>query len=223
MKCGIVGIGHLGKALIKQLEKSNIQTYAYHPSKQKAKKIESKLKKVKAIDFEGLFNVDVILLALPAEAVQEFLKEAEKEIYNKNLVFVNMSSIIKTEELKNEFPTLTIFGVKMLGHADYLYEHGNGIFITRTPLETKKFQEVKYLFTEVGKLYEDDESIVSELNGMAVKHIIQSCVNFENEAKLYPDIFKYKAMDTIFPNTLKLYRSSSFDGFMLKIMEEMKK
>ena len=46
-------------------------------------------------------------------------------------------------------------------------------------------------------------------------------MNFEKETKNYPNEYSEKAMDTIFPNTMRLYREGSFDGHMLSIMDEI--
>src|SRR5699024_807494 len=119
-------------------------------------------------------------------------------------------------------PDLEIYGVKMIGHANYLYEHGDGVFITETPLKTVGFQEVGHLFNSIGRLFEDNEDIVREVNGLAVRKIIEACVSFKNETEKYPNEYREKAMDTIFPNTMRLYREGSFDGFMLQIMDEIK-
>lgn len=222
--CGIAGIGHLGSALTQQLERAGIDIHAYHPALQRRTEFANNFKKVQAVNLSELLNQQVILLALPVEAIPTFLEKAEKKVSSKNYkpTFVNLSSLLNTKDLQKRFPSLLIFGVKMVGHADYLYEYGDGIFLTETSLNTKDFQKVRFLFERIGRLFEDNEDIVSEINGLAIKHIIQACVNFTEETKEYPSDYSEKAMDTIFPNTMRLYREGSFDGFMLKVMNEMK-
>lgn len=221
--CGIAGIGHLGKALTKQLEEVGVQVHVYHPNPQKRTKFASNFKEAKAVSFPELLNQPIVLLALPAEAIHPFLKNIKEEVSSRDTqpIFVNLSSLVNTKELQNNFPYLQLYGVKMVGHADYLYEYGEGVFLTETSLDTKEFQEVRYIFEKIGKLFEDNEDVVKEVNGLAIKNIIQACVNFEEETKDYPSDYREKAMDTIFPNTMRLYREGSFDGFMLKVMDEM--
>jgi len=221
--CGIAGIGHLGEALAQQLERAGVHVCAYHPNLQRRTKFASDFKEVKAVDFAELLKLPTVLLALPAEAIQPFLKKAQKEISPNNTQpkFVSLSTLIDTKELQNEFSNFQIYGVKMIGHANYLYEHGEGVFVTETPLETEGFQEIQFLFEQVGTLFEDNEEVVREVNGLAVRKIIEACITFENETKNYPNEYSKKAMDTIFPNTMRLYREGSFDGFMLKIMDEI--
>src|SRR5699024_7151816 len=100
------------------------------------------------------------------EAIQTFLKNAQKEIFTNNgyPTFVNLSSLVNTKELQKEFSDFQIYGVKMVGHADYLYEYGDGVFLTETPLNTKGFQEVRFLFEKIGELFEDNENVVREVN-----------------------------------------------------------
>lgn len=221
--CGIAGIGHLGEALAQQLEGIGVQVHAYHPNLQRRTKFSSEFKKVTAIDFSELLKQPIVLLALPAEAIQAFLRKAQKEIPAKDLrpSFVNLSTLIDTNELQHEFPDLQIYGVKMIGHANYLYEHGEGVFVTETPLDTEEFQDIRFLFNKIGTLYEDNEDVVRNVNGLAVRMIIEACMNFEKETNNYPKEYSEKAMDTIFPNIMRLYRKDSYDGFMLKIIDEI--
>lgn len=221
--CGIVGIGHLGEALSQQLESVGVQICIYHPNLQRRTEFASKFKEVKAVDFAELLKQPIVLLALPAEAIQTFLSEALKEINpdNEQPSFVNLSTLIDTKELQNEFPDFQIYGVKMVGHANYLSKHGDGVFLTETPLDAEEFQVIRLLFEKIGTLYEDNEEIVKKVNGLAVRNIIEACIKFEEETKNYPDDYKNKAMNTIFPNTMRLYREGSLDGFMLKIIDEI--
>lgn len=222
--CGVAGIGHLGEALTKQLESKNVNVFAYHPDSNRRSEFAGMFDKVEPVDFTELLKHKVVLLALPSEVIRSFLKEAQKEIASNVITpnFVNLSTLIDTKELQKEFPDLQIYGVKMVGHANYLYEHGDGVFITETPMDTEGFQSIRFLFEEIGKLFEDNEDIVREVNGLAVRTIIEACLQFKEETKDYRDEYSEKAMDTIFPNSMRLYREGDFDGFMLKIMEEIK-
>src|SRR5699024_6471112 len=154
----------------------------------------------------------MVLLALPAEKISPFLKKAQGEVFSNNMkpTFVNLSSLVDTKELQNEFLDFQIYGVKMIGHADYLYKYGNGVFLTETSLDTEDFQEIRFLFEKIGRLFKDNEDVVKEVNGLAIKNIIQACVNFIEETKEYPSDYRKKAMDTIFPNTMRLYREGNF-------------
>ena len=223
LTCGIAGIGHLGKALTQQFEKVGMHVHAYHPTPQRRTEFVSDFKDAQAVNFSDLLNQPIVLLALPAEEIQSFLKNALKEISLNNVqpIFVNLSSLVDTKELQNKFSNLQIYGVKMVGHADYLYEYGDGVFLTETSFETEGFKIVRLMFEKIGKLFEDNEEVVRTVNGLAIKNIIQACVNFKEETKDYPSDYSEKAMDTIFPNTMRLYREGSFDGFMIKIMDEM--
>jgi pyrroline-5-carboxylate reductase len=220
--CGIAGIGHLGEALAQQLEGIDVHVCAHHPNLQRRTEFSERFKKVKAVDFSELLKQPIVLLALPAEAIQPFLKNAKKEILSSKITkptFVNLSTLVDTKALQNEFSDFKIYGVKMVGHANYLYEHGDGVFVTETPLNTEGFQKIRFLFENIGILFEDNEDVVRKVNGLAVRKIIEACVNFKKETENYPDEYSEKAMDTIFPNTMRLYREGSFDGFMLKIID----
>lgn len=221
--CSIAGIGHLGKALTQQLENEGVHVHAYHPNSDRQTKFASQFRNVKAVNFSELLKQPIVLLALPAEAIQTFLRDSQKEISSNNVppIFVNLSTLIDTKELKNEFPDFQIYGVKMVGHANYLYEYGDGVFLTETPLDTNKFQDIRLLFEKIGTVFEDNEDIVKKVNGLAVRMIIEACLNFEKETKNFPDEYSKKAMDTIFPNTMRLYRDRSFDSHMLSIMDEI--
>lgn len=223
--CGVAGIGHLGKALTRQLEKAGVQVHTYHPNIQRSNKFAQMFTNVKAVNFSTLLEQPVVLLSLPAEKIKDFLERAEREISanHESPIFVNLSTLVQTKELQNQFSTLNVYGMKMIGHADYLYANGDGVFLTETDLENEAFQKVRVLFEKVGSLYKDDEEVVKKINGLAVQRIIETCISFEEETKDFPAVYSKKAMDTIFPNTMRLFREGSFDGFMLKIIEDMKK
>src|SRR5699024_5178409 len=187
--CSIVGIGHVGEALAKQFDGVGVHVHAYHPNSKRRTKFASKFKNVKDADFSELIKQPIVLLALPAEEIQTFLNSAQEEITPNKVspIFVNLSTLIDTKELKNKFSNLQIYGVKMVGHANYLYEYGEGVFVTETPLNVEEFQEIRFLFEQIGTLFEDDEDQVRKINGLAVKRIIETCIDFEKETKSFPD------------------------------------
>lgn len=221
--CGIAGIGHLGKALTEQLIRKGINIRIFHPDKERRGQFAANYDNVEATEINELLKEPIVLLALPAEAIHSFLKDAQKELakIKTRPIFVNLATLINTGELQEKFKDLEIFGVKMLGHADYLRDYGDGVFITNTSLEDKNFSNVRILFEKIGTLFEDDEGIVEELNGLAVRTIIEACMRFEKKTNQYPVEYQDKAMSTIFPNTMRLYRKKAFDGFMLKIMDDI--
>lgn len=221
--CGLAGIGNLGKALTKQFDQKGIKVYAYHPNPQKREKFSKSFNYVEDVDFLSLMNKSIVLLAIPAEAIYSFIEKAQKEIDKNNLkpTLVNLSTLIDTQKLRSDFPGLDIEGVKLLGHANHLYQFGNGMFITETSFSDPKFYAVKSLFQKIGEVYNDDEKIVEVLNRTAVRKIIEACIEFENETKNYPDKYCEHSMKTIFPNTMELYKSGNYDGFMVKVMTEI--
>src|SRR5699024_2083760 len=125
--CGVAGIGHLGEALTKQLESKNVNVFAYHPDSNRRSEFADRYDKVQSVDFTEVLKQKVLLLALPSEAIRMFLQEAQIEIASNDITpnFVNLSTLIDTKKLQKEFPELQIYGVKMVGHANYLYEHGD--------------------------------------------------------------------------------------------------
>lgn len=162
--CGVAGIGHLGKALTRQLEKAGVQVHTYHPNIQRSNKFAQMFTNVKAVNFSTLLEQPVVLLSLPAEKIKDFLERAEREISanHESPIFVNLSTLVQTKELQNQFSTLNVYGMKMIGHADYLYANGDGVFLTETDLENEAFQKVRVLFEKVGSLYKDDEEVVKK-------------------------------------------------------------
>src|SRR5699024_462196 len=102
--CGVAGIGHLGKALAQQLESAGVNVNAYHPNSQRRIDFSKEFKKVKAIDFSELLRQPTVLLALPAEAIYSFLRNAQREIssHKAQPIFINLSTLIDTKELQNE-------------------------------------------------------------------------------------------------------------------------
>jgi len=221
--CGIAGIGLLGSALTQQLELAGVNVLAYHPKSERRSAFVADFDRVEAVDFSELLNQEIVLLAIPAEAIRPFLKDAQKEITAGSMKprFVNLSTLVSTKELNKEFSDLQIVGVKMVGHSKYLYEHGDGVFVTETPLNTKEFQPIRSLFEKIGTLYEDKEEVVREVNGQAVRKIVEACVQFQKETENYREEYREKAMDSIFPHSMKMYREGDLDGFMRKIIEEM--
>ncbi|SDJ13391.1 NAD(P)-binding domain-containing protein [Natribacillus halophilus] len=222
--CGLVGVGQLGAALARQLEGESVHIRAYHPNSQKATEFARRFYKVRAVELAELFGQSTILLALPADGIIPFLKNAQKTIQNDvQPTFVNLSTLVDTKELQKEFPDLQIYGVKIIGHANDLYEHGEGLFVSEPPLDAEGFREVRFLFDKIGTLLEDKEDVVAEVNRLAVRKTLEACISFEKEAgaKNYPETYSKKAMDTIFPHIIEHYKEGTLEGFALQVLNEI--
>ncbi|TLS37550.1 hypothetical protein [Pseudalkalibacillus caeni] len=226
LKIGMAGIGRLGTALMKQFDQVKIGTYVYHPDIKKAQNFSRQFQhsnKLEAItDIEKL---DIFLLVLPASKIEEFFDSLlEQNLLLSNILFVNLATSKQTSELRQKYPDLKLMGMKFMGHAQDLLEHGKGLFITPERNNVgEKCLGVVNLFNKIGDVCYDDEAVVEKINRRATWYAIKASKELENSftAEGIKPIYITKAMDSVLPEVIRSYSKGNLGHFGNQIALEM--
>ncbi|MFG6113744.1 NAD(P)-binding domain-containing protein [Halobacillus sp. MO56] len=216
IKIGLAGIGKLGSAMMSQWEKHNISIGIYHPHQAKAESFISHYTNGFLLKEKDITELDVMLLALPANRIIPFLQERK----NTDTLFINMATSLSTEEVRKELPDRKIAGLKFMGHAADLSEHGNGLFITEQQLPAALLNVFRY----VGEVKKDDEDVVINVNKMATYQAIKAAVEIELEfeRKNLPMEYKERALTSLAPEVIRSYSNGKLGHFGQEIAKEFK-
>lgn len=212
----LVGIGRLGKALMKQWNHFNEEIGIFHPSDVKVKSFISDYSNGVPVSIKELPNMKTIILALPAAIIPEFLKQN----HHSDIIYVNMATAMKTSDLQKEFPELQIVSMKFVGHAQDLYKNGNGYFIT----EQETTDDIVKLFTRIGVVKRGAPEIVNEVNKLATYYGIKAAVELENELKVtnIDQSLIDRALTAVTPEVIKSYQKGDLGHFAQSVAEEVK-
>lgn len=220
-KVGLVGIGRLGKALLTHWEKHHIKIGVYHPSESKLKPFLQQFSNSYRVTEIELLELDMLILALPAATVIPFIANLYSNNKSPSIPpIINMATALETKDVKAKFPDLNVHGVKYMGHAKDLEEHGKGLFITETPLP----HHIENLYQYLGQIKIDQERELLEVNQLATFYAIKAALEIESEfAKkgLSPDYVK-RALTSLAPEVIRGYCEGTLGHFAKEIVNEIK-
>ncbi|NSL53100.1 NAD(P)-binding domain-containing protein [Calidifontibacillus erzurumensis] len=213
----LVGIGRLGKALVKQWDNVNQKIGIYHPSNEKVNLFITNFSNGIPVSADKLPKMETIILALPAEKVKEFLKLH----HYTNSTYVNMATSVQTTVLQKEFPNLQIVSMKFVGHAQDLYLNGNGYFITEQGVP----DNIISLFSKIGEVRKGNPDVVYEINKLATYYGIKAAVELEKElkSKNFDPVVIERALISIAPEVMKAYLKGDLGHFARSVAEQMQK
>lgn len=212
----LVGIGRLGKALMKQWDNIKEEMGIFHPSDEKVRSFISDYSNGVPVSIDELPKMKTIIMALPATKIADFLKQN----HHSQVTYVNMATALKTSDLQNEFPQLKIVSMKFVGHSEDLYKNGNGYFIT----EQETPDDIVKLFTGIGIVRRGEPEIVNEVNKLATYYGIKAAVELENELrdKNYDRSLIDRALSAITPEVIKSYQKGDLGHFARSVANEVK-
>ncbi|MDN3016365.1 NAD(P)-binding domain-containing protein [Paenibacillus sp. BSR1-1] len=216
MKAGLVGIGKLGTAMMAHWHRSSSPIGIYHPVKKKAEDFVQQFQNGYCLSKEELSNLDVLVLALPALRVIPFISSIR---IKGSTTIINMATALQTNEIKSNFPSLNIQGVKFMGHWKDLLEHGNGLFITESPLPP----EIEDLYHSLGKVKLDREDCLSEVNKLATYYAIKAAIEIEKDFSdrgISPEYVK-RALTSLAPEVMRSYSEGNLGHFAMDIVKEV--
>ncbi|MFG6119961.1 NAD(P)-binding domain-containing protein [Thalassobacillus sp. B23F22_16] len=213
-RIGLAGIGKLGRAMMNHWYRQEVSLGIFHPEQQKVKSFINDYPngyQVKAIS-----ELDIVLLALPADAIIPFLHHHK----NTETLFINMATSLMTEDIKNAFPDVHLAGLKFMGHATDLQEHGNGLFISEQTLPDSLIG----LFQKVGSIENDNEEVVINVNKLATYHAVKAAVEIEEqfEKKGLPAKYKERAWRSLAPEVIRSYSEGKLGHFGQEVVKEVK-
>jgi pyrroline-5-carboxylate reductase len=215
---GLVGIGRLGKAMMTHWDKHNIKIGVFHPLKKKRETFVEQFSCSYSLTESELLNLDVLILALPANNVIPFITSifSDKQLPT----IINMATALDTNEVKSKFPDLIILGVKYMGHARDLLERGDGLFITENPLP----KQIEALYQYLGRIKIDQESLLSEVNKLATYYAVKAALEIENEftKKGLSSDYVTRALTSLAPEVIRGYCEGTLGHFANEIVNEIK-
>lgn len=220
IKIGLVGIGRLGRAMIKGWQKNGISFGVYHPNEEKAIQFIEPLNQAFLVRESDLNDLDILILALPAKQIAPFIHSIANNSSATRPIMVNMATTVLTKELERELPAIQLYGVKFMGHAQDLFEHGDGLFITETPLP----KEIEQLFTSLGEVKIESEDTLAEINKLATYHAMKAAIEMEAVLldKKLPEAYINRALSSIAPEIIRGYRQGNFGHFAKEMIKEIK-
>ncbi|WP_256989273.1 NAD(P)-binding domain-containing protein [Bacillus sp. EB106-08-02-XG196] len=221
VKVCLVGIGKLGKALMEHWNKTNISIGVYHPSLTKTEDFVQHYQNSYLLTPSKFNEIDIFILALPAKEIIPFISnEIIKMQPVSSINIVNMATAIHTNEIKNNFPSLNVFGVKYMGQWRDLLENGNGLFITETALP----KQIEELFLPLGQVKIDREDHLIKVNKLATYHALKTAVAIENEMSKnqYSTEYTKRALTSIAPEVIRAYSNGTLGHFAKEILKEIK-
>lgn len=217
---GLVGIGKLGTAMMQSWFNHNQLIGVYHPQESKAEQFIQRFPNGHYIAEDKLAKLDVLILALSAKDVIPFLTHLTA---NKNLrmetYIINMATALNTIEIKNKFPSLNVVGVKYMGHARDLLEHGNGLFITEFSLP----KHIEELFQPLGQIIVDSEETLIQVNRLATYHAVKAAIELKSEfeRRKFPSKYVQRALNSIVPEVIRSYCEGTLGHFGKEIAREI--
>ncbi|WP_037986109.1 NAD(P)-binding domain-containing protein [Thalassobacillus devorans] len=213
---GLAGIGKLGSAMMGQWAKHNISIGVYHPDQAKAESFISNYTNGFLLKETDITKLDVMLLALPANRIIPFLQKRK----DTDTLFINMATSLSTDEVKRGLPEKKVAGLKFMGHATDLKEHGNGLFITGQQLPAALLNVFRY----IGEVKKDDEDVVINVNKMATYQAIKAAVEIEKEFERnnLPMDYKERALTSLAPEVIRSYSKGKLGHFGQEIAKEFK-
>ncbi|MGG6448353.1 NAD(P)-binding domain-containing protein [Pseudobacillus badius] len=221
IKIGLAGMGMLGTAMMHHWCEKNREIGVYHPEMPKARQFVGNYPNGYTMNKKEMSGLDILVLALPAKEVLPFLRDviAENGVFSGTAI-INMATALHTIEIKKEFPQLSVWGVKFMGHAADLFKRGEGLFITESLLP----DQVKHLFFDLGEMKRDSEETVMKVNKLATYYAVKTAVEIETEfAKqgLDPQ-YAERALRALSPEVMRSYSEGSLGHFGKEVVKELK-
>jgi hypothetical protein len=220
LKVALAGIGKLGSAMMVHWKKLNIKIGVYHPSRTKAEQFIQRFPNCYLLTEQDLREVDILILALPAGKVIPFMEKMLAEGNSSSVSFINMATALPTKEIKGNFPSYKVYGLKYMGHSRDLLEHGNGLFTTEDHLP----DSVMELCKPLGQIIKDREDRLVEINKLATYYAVRTAVEIENDftKKGYPPAYIKRALTSLAPEVIRSYSEGNLGHFAQEIVREIK-
>ncbi|KAA9026319.1 NAD(P)-binding domain-containing protein [Niallia endozanthoxylica] len=219
-KVGLVGIGRLGTALVKQWNQNKKAIGVYHPDAAKLDQFSRSYENSYPITKSELDKLDVLILALSAKDIIPFISSLLAEnISLKSTQIVNLATALFTADIRQQFPLLNIYGVKYMGHSRDLLENGDGLFITETNLP----KQIEDYFECIGNIILDSEERLIEVNKLATYYGAKAAIELESafrEKGLSPD-YAARALTSITSEVIRSYSNGTLGHFAKEVVKEL--
>lgn len=220
MEVGLVGIGRLGTALVRQWNLNNKSIGVFHPDASKLEQFSRSYENSYPITKSELGNLDVIILALSAPDVIPFISALlDENISLKSTQIVNMATALSTADIRQKFPTLNVYGVKYMGHSRDLLENGEGLFIS----ETKLPDQIEGYFESIGKIKLDSEERLIQVNKLATYFAAKAAIEMESAfaEKGLSSEYVTRALTSVAPEVIRSYSNGTLGHFAKEIVKEL--
>lgn len=220
IKVGLIGIGKLGTAMLTNWDQQGISMGIYHHNREKAHQYSQSYQTSYLLEETELLNLDVLILALPATAIIQFISSLNYQSMSQHSPYIiNMATNLPTKEIKSKFPFLNLYGIKYMGHAKDLLEHGNGLFISELVLP----EIVDELFQSIGKIVIDSEDCLTKVNKLATYYAVKTAIEIENEftARGLSHDYLKRALTSLAPEVIRSYSEGTLGHFAKEIVKEI--
>ncbi|MBY0147423.1 hypothetical protein H0184_16325 [Neobacillus niacini] len=219
-RVGLAGIGKLGKALMVHWNNNNIPIGVYHPSETKTEEFVKNYQNGYSLSQSKFSEIDVFILALPAKEIIPFITTELAEIHSfSSIIIVNMATALNTQEIKDNFPSINVIGIKYMGQWRDLLENGNGLFISEVFLP----KQIEELFLPLGKVIMDHEDHLIQVNKLATSYALKTAIAIENELtkKQFSKEYIKRALTSLAPEVIRSYSNGTLGHFAKEIIKEI--
>jgi pyrroline-5-carboxylate reductase len=219
-KIGLVGLGKLGTAMMSHWNKNDIKIGVFHRDPTKAREFVNQFQKGYLLAASELKDLDLLILALPATEIIPFITSLKIQGNSDHSpYFINMATTLHTNEISKAFPNLNVIGIKYMGHARDLLEHGNGLFISENTLP----KIIEELFSNLGNVKQESENCLAEVNKLATFYAVKTAAEIENEfaRRGYPLEYVKRALTSISPEVIRSYSEGSLGHFAKEIAKKI--
>jgi pyrroline-5-carboxylate reductase len=220
VKVCLVGIGKLGKALMEHWNRTNLSIGVYHPSLTRTEDFVQHYQNSFILTPSKFNEIDVFILALPAKEIIPFISNEIVKLQSVSSInIVNMATAINTNNLKKNFPSLNVIGVKYMGQWRDLMENGNGLFITEASLP----KQIEELFLPLGQVKIDQEDNLIKVNKLATYHALKTAIAIENDMtkNQYSHEYVKRALTSLAPEVIRSYSNGTLGHFAKEILKEI--
>lgn len=155
----VLGGGRLARALVRRLpDDVHVVVVARRPPAEPLQRASL----VVSSDMSSVAGADVVIPAVPGEAVVEVLRQAAGHLRDGTVVF-NVATDLPTDRVAAEFPALRVIATKVVGQAGEL-ERGSRGAVAVSGADETAFAVAERLLGGIGTVVRLDESVVLDIN-----------------------------------------------------------
>jgi len=217
---GIIGVGRMGRQLAEKL-RGHFDLWLYDNDNKIAAATADELS-VHEARFEQLFDLEVLILALPAEVMPEMVKRLAPSLSTKQIL-VNIATNQKREPLQKLIAGETkVVSAKIVGHAREIAA-GEAPTIIVDGDEGEETEKISHIFWHFGTVQQGSEDLVEVLNTLASGEGIKAAYTIKK--KMLQEGITLSLWETAVRNvaagTMKAFASGDVGPFASGIIREM--
>lgn len=176
-KVAVVGAGRMG-ALLAHRMPGSFRKVIISRRKADAVALADEVGGVASDQYSAVRGCEVILLAVPGEAVTKVVSELAPHV-DPNALLVNTATAVMTDDLAGAFPNLRFAAVKVVGDAQEMARGGPGAVLLDHVAEPEE-ELLRHLVSGLGPVARGRESVVMGANTAVVEVMARAETDLRN-------------------------------------------